>query len=137
MRCLLLQLDRMDLDHHITRLLSNHCCALCFNVNYTNLLRNGILQMARSLILCFYCSKIMYVTHSSSLLTPLAKDPLILQSICFLMVSYLALCTYSALFKLKLFWFYRLLPHQQTDENSILFSAGLFLPQAITWFSHG
>jgi len=27
------------------------------------------------------------------------------------------------LFKLKLFWFYRLLPHQQTDENSILFSA--------------
>jgi len=49
--------------------------------------------------------------------------PALNQSICFVMVSYLAVCTYSALFKLKLFWFYRLLPHQQTDENSILFSA--------------
>jgi hypothetical protein len=33
------------------------------------------------------------------------------------------ICTYSSLFKLRIFNYYKLLPHQQTDANSILFCA--------------
>lgn len=43
--------------------------------------------------------------------------------IVFLPVAYIASCAYWSLFKLKLFTFYRLIPHQQTDPSSILFSA--------------
>eukprot|EP01127_Copromyxa_protea_P019209 TRINITY_DN6175_c0_g1_i1.p1 TRINITY_DN6175_c0_g1~~TRINITY_DN6175_c0_g1_i1.p1 ORF type:complete len:731 (-),score=115.52 TRINITY_DN6175_c0_g1_i1:416-2608(-) len=47
----------------------------------------------------------------------------VLQAVCLLVLSYVGLCCYSGLFQLKLFSFYQLVPHQQTDENSILFSA--------------
>lgn len=50
-------------------------------------------------------------------------SPLGLEVFTFLLVGYLAFCTYAALFKVELFYFYKLLPHQQTDEGSILFSA--------------
>lgn len=40
----------------------------------------------------------------------------------FLPVAYIASCAYWSLFKLKLFTFYRLIPHQLTDPSSILFS---------------
>lgn len=35
----------------------------------------------------------------------------------------MALCAYTTLFKLKLFNFYRLVPHQMSDAGSIMFSA--------------
>lgn len=50
-------------------------------------------------------------------------DPWLLQLVCLLCIAYIALCAYGSLFKLKLFSFYQLLPHQRTDANSILFSA--------------
>lgn len=53
------------------------------------------------------------------------NDGFLLQLFCLLCIAYIALCAYVSLFKLKLFSFYQLLPHQRTDANSILFSAGL------------
>lgn len=47
----------------------------------------------------------------------------VLEGVCLLVLSYVGLCCYSGLFQLRLFSFYQLVPHQQTDENSILFSA--------------
>jgi hypothetical protein len=38
---------------------------------------------------------------------------------------YMMLCSYWALFQLKLLSYYRLIPHQQTDSNSIMFSAAM------------
>jgi len=45
------------------------------------------------------------------------------QIFCFIPLSYMALCAYTTLFKVKLFNYYRLVPHQQSDPNSIMFSA--------------
>ena len=35
----------------------------------------------------------------------------------------MALCAYTTLFKIKLFNFYRLVPHQMSDAGSIMFSS--------------
>jgi hypothetical protein len=48
---------------------------------------------------------------------------LALQAIVFLAFLYMAYCTYAALFKLRLFNYYQLISQQQTDSNSLLFSA--------------
>ena len=42
---------------------------------------------------------------------------------CFIPLSYMALCAYTTLFKIRLFNYYRLVPHRQSDANSIMFSA--------------
>jgi len=41
----------------------------------------------------------------------------------FLPVVYIALCAYWSLFQLRIFNYYRLIPHHQSDANSLLFSA--------------
>lgn len=43
----------------------------------------------------------------------------------FVPLAYAALAAYSTLFKIRLFNYYRLIPHQETDANSIMFSAGI------------
>jgi len=48
---------------------------------------------------------------------------LTLQIIVFVSVTYVSVCAYSSLFRLRLFNYYRLIEHQQTDSNSLLFSA--------------
>lgn len=45
------------------------------------------------------------------------------QIYCLIIIFYMALCAYTTLFKLKLFNYYRLVPHQMSDANSIMFSA--------------
>jgi len=50
-------------------------------------------------------------------------DSLSTQVVVFLPLGYEALVAYSTLFRLRLFHFYRLIPHQQTDSFSIMFSA--------------
>lgn len=45
------------------------------------------------------------------------------QLFCFIPLSYMALCAYTTLFKIRLFNYYRLVPHKQSDANSIMFSA--------------
>jgi hypothetical protein len=46
-----------------------------------------------------------------------------LQVLIFVPLTYMGICTYTSLFSLKLFNYYKLLPHQQTDAYSIIFSA--------------
>ncbi len=41
----------------------------------------------------------------------------------FLSITYMAICVYWSLFRLRLFNFYRLIPHQQTDPSSLMFCA--------------
>jgi len=41
----------------------------------------------------------------------------------FIPVWYITYCAYWSMFQLRLFNYYRLIPHQQSDANSILFSA--------------
>ena len=48
-----------------------------------------------------------------------------MQVVVFLPLAYAALAAYSTLFRIRLFNYYRLIPHQETDANSILFSAGM------------
>ncbi|KAI9141131.1 LMBR1-like membrane protein-domain-containing protein [Paraphysoderma sedebokerense] len=43
--------------------------------------------------------------------------------ICIVAISYMCICTYSSLMKLRLFNFYSLAPNHHTDENSLLFCA--------------
>lgn len=38
-------------------------------------------------------------------------------------VAYIAFCTYWSLFRFKLFKFYRMIPHHNTDANSLLFNS--------------
>ncbi|EGC32861.1 hypothetical protein DICPUDRAFT_89023 [Dictyostelium purpureum] len=47
----------------------------------------------------------------------------LIQFIVFFPLGYEALTTYSTLFKIKIFNYYRLIPHQHSDSNSIIFSA--------------
>ncbi|EGG17875.1 hypothetical protein DFA_08876 [Cavenderia fasciculata] len=46
-----------------------------------------------------------------------------IQFILFFPLGYEALTTYSTLFKIRIFNYYRLIPHQHSDSNSIIFSA--------------
>lgn len=46
-----------------------------------------------------------------------------LECVTFLTLMYLCLCTYSPIFRIRLFDFYYLVPNQQTDSSSMLFSA--------------
>ena len=46
-----------------------------------------------------------------------------LEFVTFLTLVYLCLCTYSPIFRIRLFDFYYLVPNQQTDSSSMLFSA--------------
>jgi len=52
-----------------------------------------------------------------------AGDTLWIQIISFIGISYIGACVYAGLFNFRLFNYYRLLPHQNTDATSILFSA--------------
>lgn len=45
------------------------------------------------------------------------------QIFCLVVIFYMALCAYTTLFKIKIFNFYRLVPHQMSDGGSIMFSA--------------
>lgn len=45
------------------------------------------------------------------------------QIFCLIIIFYMALCAYTTLFKIKIFNYYRLVPHQMSDANSIMFSA--------------
>lgn len=45
------------------------------------------------------------------------------QLFCVVILTYMATCTYTSLFKLQIWDYYRLVPHQQSDANSIMFSA--------------
>jgi hypothetical protein len=49
--------------------------------------------------------------------------PLAMQFLCFLTLGYNTWCTYDSLMNIRLFNWYKLLPHQQTDTYSLLFSA--------------
>eukprot|EP01125_Pyxidicula_operculata_P015045 TRINITY_DN5084_c0_g2_i1.p1 TRINITY_DN5084_c0_g2~~TRINITY_DN5084_c0_g2_i1.p1 ORF type:complete len:694 (-),score=119.01 TRINITY_DN5084_c0_g2_i1:253-2334(-) len=54
----------------------------------------------------------------------LSKDNLlILEITSFILISFVGACAYVSLFEIKFFNYYQLLPHQRTDEYSILFSA--------------
>uniref|UniRef100_A0A0N4ZBT2 LMBR1 domain-containing protein 2 n=1 Tax=Parastrongyloides trichosuri TaxID=131310 RepID=A0A0N4ZBT2_PARTI len=46
-----------------------------------------------------------------------------IQLLCVILISYLCLCAYYSLFKLKIYKYYHLDSNNQTDENSLLFSA--------------
>lgn len=46
-----------------------------------------------------------------------------LEFVTFVTLLYLCLCTYSPIFRIRLFDFYYLVPNQQTDSSSMLFSA--------------
>eukprot|EP01130_Rhizamoeba_saxonica_P014692 TRINITY_DN6433_c0_g1_i1.p1 TRINITY_DN6433_c0_g1~~TRINITY_DN6433_c0_g1_i1.p1 ORF type:complete len:669 (+),score=76.56 TRINITY_DN6433_c0_g1_i1:63-2009(+) len=58
-----------------------------------------------------------------ALLVTATRETFWMQAFSFIGVSYIAACVFSGLFNLKLFNYYQLIPHQHTDENSILFSA--------------
>ncbi|KYQ90103.1 hypothetical protein DLAC_08688 [Tieghemostelium lacteum] len=47
----------------------------------------------------------------------------LIQVVVFFPLGYEALSTYSTLFKIRIFNYYRLIPHQHSDSNSIIFSA--------------
>ena len=49
--------------------------------------------------------------------------PLAIQFICFVALGYNVWCTYDSLMNIRLFNWYKLLPYQQTDTYSLLFSA--------------
>lgn len=59
----------------------------------------------------------------SQLITALNMSGFGKQLFCFIPLSYMALCAYTTLFKIRLFNYYRLVPHRQSDANSIMFSA--------------
>ncbi|KYQ99758.1 hypothetical protein DLAC_03702 [Tieghemostelium lacteum] len=46
-----------------------------------------------------------------------------LQLFCFIPLLYMAVCSYTTLFKVRIFNYYRLVPQQQTNALSIMFSA--------------
>jgi len=48
----------------------------------------------------------------------------------FLSITYMAICVYWSLFRLRLFNYYHLIPHQQTDPSSLMFCA-LYLGRLI------
>eukprot|EP01105_Mastigella_eilhardi_P014187 TRINITY_DN3227_c1_g1_i2.p1 TRINITY_DN3227_c1_g1~~TRINITY_DN3227_c1_g1_i2.p1 ORF type:complete len:806 (-),score=170.50 TRINITY_DN3227_c1_g1_i2:47-2464(-) len=48
---------------------------------------------------------------------------ILLTIVLILPLVYLVVATYSSLFEVRIFNYFRLLPHQQTDANSVLFSA--------------
>lgn len=51
---------------------------------------------------------------------------LCLQLLSFLALSYLSICTYFTVFRLRIFNYYQLVPAHQSDENSLLFCAMYF-----------
>lgn len=50
---------------------------------------------------------------------------LYIESLSFVTMLYMAVCTYRVVFKMRLFNFYYLAPHQMTDSGSLIFSAML------------
>lgn len=48
---------------------------------------------------------------------------LFFEFIMFALLVYMSVCTYTSLFKLQLFEYYRLFPHHYTDDNSLVFCA--------------
>eukprot|EP00727_Mastigamoeba_balamuthi_P013827 m51a1_g9067 hypothetical protein (789) ;mRNA; f:91909-94699 len=53
------------------------------------------------------------------------QSDMLLTLIFFVPLTYIVVCAYWSTFSLRLFRYYRLLPNQQTDGNSIMFSAAL------------
>ncbi|EGG24501.1 hypothetical protein DFA_02744 [Cavenderia fasciculata] len=51
-----------------------------------------------------------------------------LQIFCFIPLLYMTICAYTTLFKFRIFNYYRLVPQQQTNAMSIMFSAKLAAP---------
>ncbi|XP_071811243.1 G-protein coupled receptor-associated protein LMBRD2-like isoform X2 [Apostichopus japonicus] len=46
---------------------------------------------------------------------------LVIEIICIVIMAFLSVCSYYTVFKIRIFDFYLLAPHHQTDENSLLF----------------
>lgn len=86
----------------------------------------GLLCAALSIILV-WCEVVMPLDDDVSFLsffitkTHLRGIPK--QFFCIVILTYMATCTYTSLFKLQIWDYYRLVPHQQSDANSIMFSA--------------
>lgn len=51
------------------------------------------------------------------------KNPAVFQIIICTLISYVCTCSYNTIFKIKLFSYYQMIPHQRTDGNSAVFSA--------------
>uniref|UniRef100_UPI00358E7D6E G-protein coupled receptor-associated protein LMBRD2-like n=1 Tax=Myxine glutinosa TaxID=7769 RepID=UPI00358E7D6E len=55
-----------------------------------------------------------------------AQDYTYIHLSCFLTILYLSLCTYHTVFRIRFFHIFQLIPHQQTNHYSLLFSGSLF-----------
>ncbi|KAL5251562.1 hypothetical protein ACHWQZ_G017060 [Mnemiopsis leidyi] len=58
-----------------------------------------------------------------AILVDVVKKPAIVVVVCITFISYMCLCAYYTIFKLRLFNLYYMAPAQQTDDYSLLFSA--------------
>jgi hypothetical protein len=88
-------------------------------------------------LLLLFCEITMFVAfveadkrHLAPTISPLTLlvrsvdlSPIAIELITLAVVSYMALCTFSAFFSFRFMSWYRLLPDQQTDSYSILFCA--------------
>ena len=77
-------------------------------------------------VLVFWCEVTLSVTRLSifSRVADAYEDNDVgLLLIVFVPLAYLSACAYSSLFRLRIFSYYQLVPHQQTDDHSLLFSA--------------
>jgi len=87
----------------------------------------GILCAGLSLILV-WCEVVMPFQDDdlsllSYIITAAPLTGIMKQLYCIVILTYMATCTYTSLFKLQIWDYYRLVPHQQSDANSIMFSA--------------
>ncbi|GAM18606.1 hypothetical protein SAMD00019534_017810 [Acytostelium subglobosum LB1] len=85
------------------------------------------LFVLQSLLLIWSEISVAVRSTDVSVLSNIAKhtniDNIGIQIILFFPLGYAALVTYSTLFKIRIFNYYRLIPGQHSDSNSILFSA--------------
>jgi len=50
-------------------------------------------------------------------------SPAVIEVVCFLLISYMCLCAYYTIFKMRIFNYYYMAPAHQTDDYSLLFAA--------------
>ncbi|XP_068617047.1 G-protein coupled receptor-associated protein LMBRD2B-like [Brachionichthys hirsutus] len=53
-------------------------------------------------------------------------DYVYIEMVCFVSILFVCVCVYSTVFKIRIFNYYYLVPHHQTDSYSLLFSGMLF-----------
>ncbi|XP_054905242.1 G-protein coupled receptor-associated protein LMBRD2B-like [Poeciliopsis prolifica] len=53
-------------------------------------------------------------------------DYILIEMVCFVSILFLCVCVYSTVFRIRVFNYYHLVPHHQTDAYSLLFSGMLF-----------